>query len=149
MQPETRLFPLGDKSHWYVMLGYDHISRTIGNYFFFNLMHSLSVLENLGGLCVTVSVSRSLCHGLCVTVSVLRSLCHGLCVTVSVLRSLCYGLCVTVSVLRSLCHSLCVTVDFLVLLSSLSLCSVILACYFTLYFCVSSHVVGSFCVWCV
>ena len=56
-----------------------------------NWMHSLSVLENLRGLCVTVSVSRSLCHGLCVTVSVSRSLCHGICVTVSVLRSLCFG----------------------------------------------------------
>ena len=80
VQPETRLFPLGDKPHCYVMLCYDHISRTIGNYLFVekNWMHSLSVLENLRGLCVTVSVY------------------------------------------------------FLVLLSSLSLCAVILACHFTL-----------------
>ena len=54
MQPETRLFPLGDKPHCYVMLCYDHISRTIGNYFFVekNWMHSLSG-----------EPARSLCYG--------------------------------------------------------------------------------------
>ena len=31
-------------------------------------MHALSILENLRGLCVTVSVLRSLCYGLCVCV---------------------------------------------------------------------------------
>ena len=59
------------------------------------------------GLCLSVSVCRSLSVGLCLSVSVCRSLSVGLCLSVSVCRSLSVGLCLSVSVCRSVCLYVC------------------------------------------